>query len=164
MLCYKDWLASDKKLSFSRRKSLSHARMLQLDMLTADLASKVMGLLTESPADLQHHTKVSLLLASARRRGRCQRAYRMLTYARVCSHMLKYAHVCSRMLPDAYRCEAGELKNMFHKDANLLRFVMAGACAPIFLHGAVKQHNAGNEVVKAGLCKWRTVTLTRHVC
>ena len=95
--CYKDWLASDKKLTFSRKKSLSHARMLQLDMLTADLASKVMGLLTESPADLQHHTKVSLLLASARRRGRCQAAYRMLTYAHVCSRMLTYAHVCSRM-------------------------------------------------------------------
>ncbi len=95
MLCYKDWLGSDKKPSFSRKKSLSHARMLQLDMLTADLASKVMGLLTESPADLQHHTKVSLLLASARRRGR---------YDNVCSRMLTYAHVCSRMLTYARYC------------------------------------------------------------
>ena len=102
--CYKDWLASDKKLSFSRKKSLSHARMLQLDMLTADLASKVMGLLTESPADLQHHTKVSLLLASARRRGRCEPANRMLMYAHVCSRMLTYAHVCSRMLTYAHVC------------------------------------------------------------
>jgi hypothetical protein len=62
-------------------------------MLIADLASKVLGLLTESPNDREHHTQVSRLLASSRRRG---------------------------------RCEAGELKNLFQKDANLLRFVMAG--------------------------------------
>jgi len=37
---------------------------------------------------------------------------------------------------------------------------MAGACAPIFLHGVVKQNN-NNDVVKAGLNKWRTVTLNR---
>ena len=46
------------------------------------------------------------------------------------------------------------------QDGNLRRFVLAGACAPIFLHGAVKQSN-NNEVTKAGLNKWRTCTLTR---
>ena len=127
LACYQDWLGSEKKFTFSRSRSLSHSRMAQLDMLIADLSNKVQGLLSDSPTDSQHHTQVSRLLASARRRG---------------------------------HCEAGELKGLFQKDANLLRFVMAGACAPIFLHGAIKQSTSG-EITKAGLTGWRTLTMTK---
>jgi hypothetical protein len=58
------------------------------------------------------------------------------------------------------RSEAGELRGLMQKDANLLRFVLAGACAPIFLHGSIK-HNSNKEVTKAGLSNWRTVAMNR---
>ena len=70
LACYQDWLGSDKKMQTARARNLSHSRMAQLDMLIADLSSKVLGLLTASPMDTAHHAHVSRLLASARRRGR----------------------------------------------------------------------------------------------
>ena len=70
LACYQDWLASDKKMQTARARNLSHSRMAQLDMLIADLSSKVLALLTASPMDTAHHAHVSRLLAAARRRGR----------------------------------------------------------------------------------------------
>ena len=70
LACYQDWLASDKKMQTARARNLSHSRMAQLDMLIADLSSKVLALLTASPMDTAHHAHVSRLLAGARRRGR----------------------------------------------------------------------------------------------
>jgi HrpA-like RNA helicase len=63
LACYQDWLLSEKKLHFARARGLSHSRMAQLDMLIADLSSKVLGLLTDSPFDQGCHTKVARLLA-----------------------------------------------------------------------------------------------------
>ena len=43
LACYQEWLTSEKKMPFARSRGLSHSRMAQLDMLVADLCSKVQG-------------------------------------------------------------------------------------------------------------------------
>jgi len=128
---YHAWLLSDKKPHTASKLGLSYQRMPQLDRLVADLCRKVENqMFAESANDDEQAISVRRLLEAAGARR-------------------------SETLG-----QSRQIRNLFQKDLNLLRFIIAGAFAPLFLQGKVNQ-NDSKELEKAGLNQSRTITLSK---
>jgi len=142
---YHAWLLSEKKPHSASELGLSYQRMPQLDRLVADLCRKVENHMF---ADSAKDDKQALVFAdSAKDDKQALRVRRLLEAARARSR--------SETLGGSRK-----MHNLFRKDLNLLRLMIAGAFAPIFLQGTVCQ-NDSKEVEKAGLNPSRTITLSK---
>jgi len=128
---YHAWLLSDKKPHTASKLGLSCQRMPQLDRLVANLCRKVENqMFAESANDDGQAINVRRLLEAAG-------AQRRETLG-----------------------QSRQIRNLFQKDLNLLRFIIAGAFAPLFLQGKVNQNDT-KELGKSGLNQSRTITLSK---
>ena len=129
---YHAWLLSHKQHRSASTLGLSYQRMLQLDRLVADLCRKVeIRMFADSANDHAQASRVRCLFEAAHARNRSETLG-----------------------------QGREIRTLFRKDLNLLRFIIAGAFAPLFLQGTVNQ-NDSKEVGKVGLNQSRTITLSK---
>jgi len=129
---YHAWLLSHKQHRSASTLGLSYQRMLQLDRLVADLCRKVeIRMFADSANDHAQASRVRCLFEAAHARNRSETLG-----------------------------QGREIRTLFRKDLNLLRFIIAGAFAPLFLQGTVNQ-NDSKEVGKVGLSQSRTITLSK---
>jgi hypothetical protein len=99
--------------------------MARMDMMVADLSSKLVSLLDGTRADEHQRIRLEALHAASRARGRSSKEV---------------------------------VASLFCADLDRLRFILAGACAPNFILGTVKQQKKdASEATKAGLVRPRTL-------
>jgi len=129
---YHAWLLSDKRLHSANKLGLSHQRMKWHDRLVADLCSKIEDQMFADSVDEDEQAP----------RVRCLR---------------EAAHARSRSETQGHSMK---IRTLLQKDLNVLRFIIAGAFAPIFLRGTVSQDDC-EDVGKMGLKPSRTITLSK---
>ena len=122
---YGAWLLSDHSGNWAHKNGVSLARMARMDMMVADLSSKLVSLLDGTRADEHQRIRLEALHAASRARGRSSKDV---------------------------------VASLFCADLDRLRFILAGACAPNFILGTVKQQKKdASEATKAGLVRPRTL-------
>lgn len=152
--CYGAYLASNRTQNWARRNSVSLSRMNQLNALVANLAAKLRSVLS-SPAT--HNG------ASARgEEADFASTHTSHAFADPMLANLERLQVASRSRGGAHVEEVNAILLQAHQE-DVLRFVIAAACAPTFLHGTAKRASnfpPEEECDKLRLALNRTVLMT----
>jgi HrpA-like RNA helicase len=149
--CYGAFLASNRSQNWARRNSVSLSRMNQLNALVANLASKLRSVLAAAAAPGTRGDTGEFAASSP-----------AMPYSDPALASLERLQMLARSRGMVRMDEVNDMLVRAHEE-DVLRFVIAAACAPTFLHGTAKRASnfpSEEECEKLRLALNRTVLMT----